>query len=601
MNFKKFKIWLNENEINDIIVLIPGSFKPMHAAHVNLIKRYVNYPGVKEVKVLIGPGVRNGITQKEAYIIAKKLLSDLEKVSIECVEYPSPILTAYKYMETAKPGVYALGSSKKGKDNEDYKRVIKFTNDYSSGGRYYDKLPDGVKVIELPVDSTPIFYNNRTDEYNNYPISASVLRHDILNNDYKNFKTNYPGYDENIIKFIWDLTKNNITESLNEEEKRVNVHMMHIEELLFEGKDALDKIKFMINELIKKLLGESSKITLSVKIDGAPAMTAWTSFPGLKSHGVSTKSLFNKTKTVAFYTPDDIDKVYEDNPKLAYSLKLLLKYVKYINIPENEIWQGDFLFNNKTIKDEGDSYSFKPNTIKYVIEKTNSELSSKIANAEIGIVWHTRYTGNNINNVKANYNIDISKLNEVKGIYMSEPYIKKISTTVTNELINLQNEADNIFKDIDILKQQKNYDNIVEFKDLKLLFKKFHNKKIRNRQDLDNKIFIKEFLNFIEEEKGHNFIEKRNIDEFLQSNKNIYYIIIDIINKLTSFKRKLVQKLNNFALYKSYVELKSGETKSINQEGFAISSPNGDIVKIINREEFSYMNFSPDVLRDWEH
>ena len=77
-----------------ITVLYPGSFKPMTGGHVSLIKKYAEDPRVKEVQVLIGPGIRNGIDQDLAYQISRTLLEDVPKVKILPSEYATPILTS---------------------------------------------------------------------------------------------------------------------------------------------------------------------------------------------------------------------------------------------------------------------------------------------------------------------------------------------------------------------------------------------------------------------------------------------------------------------------------------------------------------------------
>jgi len=211
MRFIGFNDWLNESISDNITILFPGGFKPITGAHIDLIKRYLAHPNVKEVKVLIGPGIRNGIGQELALKIAKELLQPFDRVSIEAVNYPSPILASYKYMETAEPGTYALAASKKS-NGEDYKRVLKFVKDFQPDGKYVKTLPNDVKAIELSVDAEPLIYKGRTDEFDRMPISASILRRDVLNNDYENFKTNYPGYSEKDIKKIWNLLKLNVTE-----------------------------------------------------------------------------------------------------------------------------------------------------------------------------------------------------------------------------------------------------------------------------------------------------------------------------------------------------------------------------------------------------
>jgi len=204
MKFTSFKFWLNENKKDGVTVLLPGGFKPMHIGHVDLVKRYATQPEVKEVKVLIGPGVRNGISQKESLDVTKLLLNKFDNVSVEAVKYPSPILTAYKYMENAEPGTYAMAGVKKG---DDYARVLKFVKDYEPGGKYVHTLPKGVDVVELGVNTEPINYEGRSDDKEGQPISASTLRRDILNDDYENFKTNYPGYPEETVKNLWKMLK----------------------------------------------------------------------------------------------------------------------------------------------------------------------------------------------------------------------------------------------------------------------------------------------------------------------------------------------------------------------------------------------------------
>lgn len=207
MKFKSYTRWVNESSFDEgIIVLYPGGFKPMTGGHLELIKRYAEHPDVKEVRVLIGPGIRSGIDQDKAVKIAERLTSDLEKVSIEGVEWPSPVLTAYKIIGEADPGVYALAASSKG---EDYKRVQDFVRKHqpdfvNKKGISYSREKDGVYVVELPLDVNPLEFAGRDDEYEGNPISASVLRNDIVNDDFDNFVTGYPESDPEDIQFVWD-------------------------------------------------------------------------------------------------------------------------------------------------------------------------------------------------------------------------------------------------------------------------------------------------------------------------------------------------------------------------------------------------------------
>ena len=47
--------------------------------------------------------------------------------------------------------------------------------------------------------------------------------------------------------------------------------------------------------------------------------------------------------------------------------------------------------------------------------------------------------------------------------------------------------------------------------------------------------------------------------------------------------------------------MKEGKLKTTNQEGFAVSDIDGNVVKLVDRGEFSFANFSPDVQKGWSN
>jgi hypothetical protein len=172
-----------------ITVMLPGGFKPPHEGHLMLAKGYEELPQVEKVIILIGPKDRDGITVRDSKAIWKALLAGTPNIEVRESKYPSPLLTAYKFIENdAKEGeVIALGSSSKGSD---YDRIRSFVDQHQEGGKYYKP---GVSVVELPLEqSNPIIYKGRTDDENGKPMSASQLRADLAANDFENFKANYP-------------------------------------------------------------------------------------------------------------------------------------------------------------------------------------------------------------------------------------------------------------------------------------------------------------------------------------------------------------------------------------------------------------------------
>ena len=55
-------------------------------------------------------------------------------------------------------------------------------------------------------------------------------------------------------------------------------------------------------------------------------------------------------------------------------------------------------------------YTFQPNTIVYAVP-VDSDIGKTMSNAKIGVVWHTTYSGDTLEGMKASFGADISKLN----------------------------------------------------------------------------------------------------------------------------------------------------------------------------------------------
>ena len=210
MSFKKLEKWVNEQE--GTTVLYPGSFKPAHGGHLDLIKKYSEHPEVNEVKVLVGPGIRDGITQAVAVDILRKLCENMPNVKIVSVTWPSPVLTAYKMIQEAKEGTYALAASSKEEENTD--RIKRFVEQHGSNGKFKRA---GISVRELSVDTSPLTFVGRNDKFESEPISASVLREDLMANDLEHFVTGYPENSEEQINYVYNRLKNigSLTEVLH--------------------------------------------------------------------------------------------------------------------------------------------------------------------------------------------------------------------------------------------------------------------------------------------------------------------------------------------------------------------------------------------------
>lgn len=76
--------------------------------------------------------------------------------------------------------------------------------------------------------------------------------------------------------------------------------------------------------------------------------------------------------------------------------------------------------------------------------------------------------------------------------------------------------------------------------------------------------------------------------------------MFDLQKSIVMAKLKLINILNKLHSTDTFLKTKNG-FETTGQEGYvAIDTLGGDAVKIVDRMEFSYANFSPDILKGWD-
>ena len=60
-----------------------------------------------------------------------------------------------------------------------------------------------------------------------------------------------------------------------------------------------------------------------------------------------------------------------------------------------------------------------------------------------------------------------------------------------------------------------------------------------------------------------------------------------------------IKKLNNIGKFETFLQTNSQRFLQTNQEGFAVSDMYGNVVKLVDRFEFSYANFSSNIKKGW--
>jgi hypothetical protein len=399
-------------------------------------------------------------------------------------------------------------------------------------------------------------------------------------------------------------------------EEQKNTHMEHAEEEIFNR--GVEGARNSINALraVRDMLSGNSakKVDVTVKWDGAPAIFAGQD-PRDGRFFVAKKGIFNKDPKV-YKTPADIDA--DTSGDLADKLKATLMWLPKLGI--KGVIQGDLLFTREDLKRatiDGEEYvTFHPNTIVYAVP-VNSNLAKNILKAKIGIVWHTVYEGNSFEEMKAVFGRDIlAMLKKDDNVWSTDVNYRDVSgkatmtKTETDEVTGILSQAGKIFQKLDanILNAIK------EDEELLQKIKTFNNTKIRARVQITNvKTHVKELIQYINdyyakeaEKKG----EKGKLSSALKRDRILRFFsprnqaelenIFEVMNLLAAAKLILVKKLDEVKGIGTFLMTKNGYEVT-GAEGFvAIDKLKGNAVKLVDRMQFSYANFSPDIIKGWQ-
>jgi len=402
----------------------------------------------------------------------------------------------------------------------------------------------------------------------------------------------------------------NFSEFITEQK---NTHMTHIEDKVLYGGVKGTREAILALRSLKDTLGGEHDGTVSVKWDGAPAIFAGTD-PRDGKFFVAKKGIFNKSPKV-YKTEADVDA--DTSGDLADKLKLALKHLPELGI--KGVIQGDFLFSSSDIetkKIKGKSYiTFHPNTIVYAVP-SGSEAAKTIKSAKLGIVWHTAYSGPTFETMKANYTYNFSKLNKSKNVWSQDAMLRDMtqftmSKEDTDEVNDYLSQAGFIFNKIagSTLRQLEQNQNLAQ------MIETHSNSYVRVGQlPPDPSKRVTSLINFIQDkykkemdkrktESGKSAQQKK-LDEILsffsQKNKESLTQMFELQRVIVLAKLKLINILNKLNGTKTFLKTRRGY-RVTGQEGYvAIDKLGGDAVKIVDRMEFSFANFSPSILKGWD-
>ena len=298
-----------------------------------------------------------------------------------------------------------------------------------------------------------------------------------------------------------NYTKMKFTEYLTESKENKNVHLEHLEEEpLNRGvAGARDAINFL-RSLRDMLAGHTdTKVNVTTKWDGAPAVFCGIN-PENNKFFVGTKGVFAKNAKLN-YTDKDIDANHPAEG-LNKKLKVALRYLPKLGI--KGVLQGDMMFTKGDLKNEtidgADYITFQPNTIVYAVP-SDSKLAQMMLSAQVGIVFHTSYTGKTFSDMKASFNIDINRLASTKDVWFRDAYFVDASGTATfteQETKNINyilSDLGNLFRGINPVVLNR----IGSSETILTQIKAFNNSKVRAGQVItDTTRHVRELIKTIE-------------------------------------------------------------------------------------------------------
>ena len=400
-----------------------------------------------------------------------------------------------------------------------------------------------------------------------------------------------------------------------------NLHLEHLEDnpLNF-GYTGISKTIDFLNATIGLLSGSANKsVDVTVKYDGAPAIFCGTD-PEDGKFFVGTKSVFSKNAKLV-KQESDLDE-YGFSGQLKDKLSIALKELPKLGI--KGVLQGDMMFTSGDISNKkinGESYiTFQPNTIMYAVP-SDSELASKMLSSKIGIIFHTTYSGDKLEDMKASFGANVSKLNKVSSVWVDDAFYKdltgslfsaKETSDLEKKIAKLQRVGNGISK--------KSMNNILSVHDdlktseLGAGLKTYFNSNVRRGilpksgvtgvinflthfgNHFDNKVISK-----VKQEKTKNQKRERKqqLLNLLIKEKVALANLLEFMLLTIELKNSVIRKLETGVNSKmeTFV-VDSNGIRVTKPEGFvAIDKLSGGAVKFVDRLEFSQLNFTVD--KNW--
>lgn len=389
-----------------------------------------------------------------------------------------------------------------------------------------------------------------------------------------------------------------------EETEGILLHLTHLEELILTSKEqGLRIATTFLSDLLDSFEGNAAtSVFVTVKYDGSPSLVCGY-LPGTNKFFVATKSFGNKERKINT-TNEEIIKNHGHSPGLVKKLQYALKYLPSVIKPGN-IYQGDFLFDGDDLTVSNingeELITFTPNTITYAVEK-NSSLGRRIQRAKMGIIFHTKYEGNLLDNLTKSSDVNVTDFNLTDDVFLDDAKFKNLTGTATFT----KQESKLLRKQIESCRSLGNIINWSSITDSTYEFlNTFINSLIREESFITDP--VEDYNKFIVwmTAKAEKSIAKMKTEkgraakqssfeayvEKLQSNSMDVMKLFKLTLMLEKIKKQFVAKYNSLIRTRQFVADEQGNLKVTAPEGYVAVDKVGNMVKFVDRLEFSRLNF----------
>jgi hypothetical protein len=383
-----------------------------------------------------------------------------------------------------------------------------------------------------------------------------------------------------------------------------------------EGVKGTRKAINFLRDIRDMLSGHSKQhISKTVKWDGAPAVFAGID-PSDGKFFVAKKGVFNKNPKV-YKTPEDVKA--DTSGDLQEKLLIALREFSKLGI-KSGVYQGDLMFTKSDLKTEeidGEKYiTFHPNTIVYAVP-FNSELGRRIRRAEIGVVWHTTYSGSSFESMSASFGKGIAnKLKSTTSVwstdatYRDETGNATFTADETKEITAILSEVGSLFNRTPAALINAFSEN----DELLLRMKTFNNTFVRQGQIVNPRNHAKAFMDYIHDtyqkeiDKRKTPAAKKQQEEkrnslmtiFTRHSSGDFVNLFTLMNRMADAKHMIINKMNQAGSIGTFLKTRDGFKVTAPEGYVAIDHLSNDAVKLVDRMTFSRSNFSSEILKGWQ-